>query len=70
MGLSLYDSKTGGCRDGLHVDRVKQNQGAESTLAYLIAVSEMELLEHDLKAFKKPTDHEAEALKANSLIKA
>ncbi len=26
LGLSLYDSKTGGCRDGLHVDRVNQNQ--------------------------------------------
>jgi len=70
LGLSLYDSKTGGCCDGLHVDRVNQNQGAESTLAYLIAVSEMELLENDLKAFKKPTDHEAEAVKAHSLVKA
>jgi len=70
LGLSLYDSKTGGCCDGLHVDRVNQNQGAESTLAYLIALSEMELLEHDLKAFKKPTNHETEALKAHSLLKA
>jgi glycosyltransferase involved in cell wall biosynthesis len=63
LGLSLYDAKTGGCCDGLHVDRVNQNQGAESTLAYLIALSEMELLEHDLKVFKKPTDHETEATK-------
>jgi glycosyltransferase involved in cell wall biosynthesis len=70
LGLSLYDSKTGGCRDGLHVDRVNQNQGAESTLAYLMALSEMELLEHDLKAFKKPTDHETEALKTHSLARA
>ncbi len=70
LGLSLYDSKTGGCRDGLHTDRVNQNQGAESTLAYLIALSEMQLLEHDLKAFQKPTDHEAEALKAHSMAKA
>jgi glycosyltransferase involved in cell wall biosynthesis len=69
-GLSLYDSKTGGCRDGLHIDRVNQNQGAESTLAYLMSLSEMELLEHDLKAFTKPTDYEADALKAHSLIKS
>jgi glycosyltransferase involved in cell wall biosynthesis len=69
LGLPLYDSKTGGCCDGLHVDRVNQNQGAESTLAYLMSLSEMELLEHDLKAFKKPTDHEADALKAHSLLK-
>ena len=70
LGLSLYDSTTGGCCDGLHVDRVNQNQGAESTLAYLLASSEMELLEHDLKAFQKPTDRESEALKAHSLVKA
>jgi len=70
LGLSLYDSTTGGCCDGLHVDRVNQNQGAESTLAYLIALGEMELLEYDLKAFRKPTDRESEALKAHSLVKA
>ena len=65
LGLSLYDSKTGGCRDGLHTDRVNENQGAESTLAYLIALSEMQLLEHDLKAFKNPADREAEAVAHN-----
>ena len=70
LGQSLYDSKTGGCCDGLHVDRVNQNQGAESTLAYLMALSEMELLEHDLQAFKKPTDRETEALKIHSLVRA
>lgn len=57
LGLSLYDPKTGGCCDGLHIDRVNQNQGAESTLAYLISLSEMQLLEHDLKAFPKPTEN-------------
>jgi glycosyltransferase involved in cell wall biosynthesis len=62
LGLSLYDSKTGGCRDGLHTDRVNENQGAESTLAYLIALSEMQLLEHDLKAFEKPRDREPEMI--------
>jgi glycosyltransferase involved in cell wall biosynthesis len=37
----LYDPSTGGCRDGLHPDRVNQNQGAESTLSFLIALLEM-----------------------------
>jgi hypothetical protein len=37
LGLPLYDPETGGCRDGLHIDRINQNQGAESTLAYLLA---------------------------------
>ena len=58
LGLPLYDPTTGGCCDGLHVDRVNLNQGAESTLAYLMALSEMELLEHDLKSFKKPSSSE------------
>jgi glycosyltransferase involved in cell wall biosynthesis len=70
LGLSLYDAKTGGCRDGLHVDRVNENEGAESTLSYLMALSEMELLEHDLKVFKQPSDHEAEFSKTPSLVKA
>ena len=34
----LYDPSTGGCRDGLHVDRVNENQGAESTLSFLLAL--------------------------------
>ena len=38
---SLYDASTGGCRDGLHADRVNENQGAESTLSFLLAVLEM-----------------------------
>jgi glycosyltransferase involved in cell wall biosynthesis len=37
----LYDPSTGGCRDGLHVDRANQNQGAESTLSFLLALFEM-----------------------------
>ena len=45
-GLMLYDPKTGGCRDGLHVDRVNQNQGAESTLAFLLALEEMQRLQN------------------------
>ena len=35
IGLVLYDPVTGGGRDGLHPDRVNENQGAESTLAAL-----------------------------------
>jgi hypothetical protein len=37
----LYDALTGGCRDGLHPDRVNENQGAESTLSFLMALLEM-----------------------------
>lgn len=45
VGLPLYDTATGGCCDGLHVNRVNQNQGAESTMAYLHALTEMRLAE-------------------------
>jgi glycosyltransferase involved in cell wall biosynthesis len=44
LQLLLYDSATGGCRDGLHPDRANQNQGAESTLSFLIALLEMRSL--------------------------
>ena len=43
IGLSLYDPTTGGCHDGLHPDRLNQNQGAESTLAFLSAQAEIYL---------------------------
>jgi glycosyltransferase involved in cell wall biosynthesis len=45
LQLALYDSTTGGCRDGLHPDRANQNQGAESTLSFLMALLEMRKLE-------------------------
>jgi hypothetical protein len=41
LGLELYFPESGGCGDGLHVDRINRNQGAESTLAFLIALGEM-----------------------------
>jgi hypothetical protein len=41
LGVSMYDKATGGCRDGLHIDRLNENQGAESTLAYVQSLLEM-----------------------------
>jgi glycosyltransferase involved in cell wall biosynthesis len=45
LQLALYDPTTGGCRDGLHSDRANENQGAESTLSFLMALLEMRKLE-------------------------
>ena len=45
LQLPLYDSVSGGCRDGLHPDRANENQGAESTLSFLMALLEMRSLE-------------------------
>ena len=54
LGMALYDAGTGGCRDGLHVDRLSQNQGAESTLAFLLALAEKRALQNILTSFKEP----------------
>ncbi len=50
LGLSIYDPTTGGCRDGLALDRVNENQGAESTVAYLLSLSTLTQLEASLVA--------------------
>ena len=54
LGLELYSPTTGGCRDGLHVDRVNRNQGAESTLAFLLSLAEMRLAQNMRTSFKEP----------------
>jgi hypothetical protein len=48
LNLRVYDPTTGGCRDGLHPDRLNENQGAESTLAFLQALLELRLAENVL----------------------
>jgi len=50
LGLALYDAQSGGCRDGLHIDRVNQNQGAESTLAFLLSLAEMRRTQDTMSA--------------------
>lgn len=54
LRVSLYDFETKGCCDGLESYGVNRNQGAESTLAYLI--SHLSVLE----AFEEITKMEAE----------
>lgn len=39
----VYDTATGGCRDGLHRERRNENQGAEATLSFLTALIELRL---------------------------
>jgi hypothetical protein len=38
VGESLYNFRTGGCSDGLMPKGVNHNQGAESTLCFLLAL--------------------------------
>ncbi|TDF38258.1 glycosyltransferase [Alteromonadaceae bacterium M269] len=41
LNLPLYDAKSGGCFDGLHCNSVNQNQGAESTLSWLLSLTKL-----------------------------
>ena len=54
LGLELYSPESGGCSDGLHVDRVNGNQGAESSLAFLLSLAEMRLAQNMVTSFKEP----------------
>jgi len=38
LGVSLYDHTTGGCRDGLLAEGPNRNEGAESTVAWLLSL--------------------------------
>ena len=55
LNQPVYDPTTGGCRDGLHPDRANENQGAESTLAFLQSSLELRLAENALQAEEKLT---------------
>jgi glycosyltransferase involved in cell wall biosynthesis len=54
LGLELHSINTGGCHDALHVDRVNANQGAESTLAFLLSLAEMRLAQDAVTVFTEP----------------
>jgi hypothetical protein len=55
LNLPIYDPTTGGCRDGLHPDRTNENQGAESTLAFLQSLLELRLAENTVLATEART---------------
>jgi hypothetical protein len=41
LGQVVYDSHSGGCHDGIETHNLNLNQGAESTICYLMARLEM-----------------------------
>jgi glycosyltransferase involved in cell wall biosynthesis len=55
LALPLYDSGSGGCADGLHPDRVNENQGAESTLAFQLSLAEMRGFDHLMARAPSPS---------------
>ena len=63
---ALYDPVTGGCRDALHVDRVNENEGAESTLSFLMSLMDMRADEVRWNAMQIPVSEPAPVLEAVS----
>jgi hypothetical protein len=55
LGAEVYDANSGGCHDGLHEDRINLNQGAESTLAFLQALVEMQHVERAHAGSRSPS---------------
>jgi len=62
----LYDPLSGGCRDALHADRVNENEGAESTLSFLLSLMEMRTDEVRWNAMQIPVAEPAETVMAMS----
>jgi glycosyltransferase involved in cell wall biosynthesis len=50
LGTPVYDCVTGGCFDGLHPDRVNQNEGAESTIVWMLSILLMHEMQEDLNS--------------------
>jgi glycosyltransferase involved in cell wall biosynthesis len=64
---ALYDPLSGGCRDALHADRINENEGAESTLSFLLALMDMRADEVRWNAMQLPLTEPAEVLMAVSM---
>jgi len=59
LNMSLYDPKTGGCRDGLMADGINQNEGAESSLAWLLSLMTLQKLYTD-EILNQPSSQETD----------
>ena len=63
----LYNPLSGGCRDALHVDRINKNEGAESTLSFLLALMDMRADEVRWNAMQIPVAEAREPVMAMSM---
>jgi len=55
LSAQLYNYQTGGCKDGLHSQGTNANEGAESTLAWLISLFTMYKLFENQVLTKEPS---------------
>ncbi|MBI5725267.1 MAG: glycosyltransferase family 4 protein [Planctomycetes bacterium] len=56
LGLPLYDYSSGACYDGLHLDRVNENQGAESTVCWLLSLLSMYEIQDEINIQSEKTE--------------
>jgi len=69
LHISLYDHATGGCRDGLQPQSTNENQGAESTLCWLMAL--LAIYKHRGQSIKQDNEKESAqevAAKESSIV--
>lgn len=69
LNQSVYNPETGGCHDGLTPDNVNANQGAESTLSFLLSLMEMRQAMHIIAAqSEEAADRAKEELDSESAL--
>jgi hypothetical protein len=56
LSLPLYDFSTGGCKDGMGETHVNENQGAESTVCFLMSLLKMLELAGEGLDFNSPSN--------------
>ncbi|MGC8824651.1 MAG: glycosyltransferase family 4 protein [Bacteroidales bacterium] len=70
LGISLYDSHTHGCRDGLMSDNVNRNMGAESTLSWVYALILMHaFVQHKYQIFYFDANQISKKISVSELLK-
>jgi len=68
LGICLVDSETAGCADGLHIAGPSLNQGAESTLAWLIAALAVASVEEEIAVGDDALEDGNGRIKASSRV--
>jgi len=68
LRVPLYDPETKGCCDGLQSGGINRNQGAESTLAYLIShLTVLDAFELEYQ-YNNATEHQHQSNKAETIV--
>jgi glycosyltransferase involved in cell wall biosynthesis len=67
LRMPLIEPATGACYDGLQPDGVNQNQGAESTLAFLLSLLDLRLAEEEVTTSEGAAEESSGIASSNTL---